>query len=52
MIALEMRKELVAADGPMWLDLALAVTGGGILLALAVRHGLGSRWTMALLVLG
>lgn len=37
---------------PMWLDLALALIGGVILLGLAVRHGLGSRWTMALLVLG
>ncbi|MFT4039108.1 MAG: phospholipid carrier-dependent glycosyltransferase [Thermomicrobiales bacterium] len=37
---------------PMWLDLALAVIGAVILLALAIRHGLGSRWTMALLVLG
>jgi hypothetical protein len=37
---------------PMWLDLALAVIGGVILLGLAVRHGLGSRWSMALLVLG
>lgn len=37
---------------PMWLDLALAVAGGCILLGLAVRHGLGSRWAMAFLVLG
>lgn len=37
---------------PMWLDLALAIVGAVILLVLAVRHGLGSRWTMALLVLG
>jgi hypothetical protein len=37
---------------PMWLDLALAVLGAAILLGLAVRHGLGSRWSMALLVLG
>ena len=37
---------------PMWLDLALALIGGAILLTLAVRHGLGSRWSMALLVLG
>ena len=37
---------------PMWLDLLLAVTGGIILLGLAVRHGLGSRWALALLVLG
>jgi Dolichyl-phosphate-mannose-protein mannosyltransferase len=37
---------------PMWLDLALAVIGGIILIWLAVRHGLGSRWTMALIVLG
>jgi hypothetical protein len=37
---------------PMWLDLALALVGGAILLGLAVRHGLGSRWAMALLVLG
>ena len=36
---------------PMWLDLALAIIGGVILLVLAVRHGLGSRWAMALLVL-
>jgi hypothetical protein len=37
---------------PMWLDLALALVGGVILLGLAVRHGLSSRWAMALLVLG
>lgn len=37
---------------PMWLDLALAVIGAVILVRLAVRHGLGSRWAMALLVLG
>lgn len=36
---------------PMWLDLALAVIGAVILLGLAVRHGLGSRWSLALLVL-
>lgn len=36
---------------PMWLDLALAVIGGVILLILAVRHGLGSRWSLALLIL-
>ncbi|MEZ4562408.1 MAG: glycosyltransferase family 39 protein [Thermomicrobiales bacterium] len=36
---------------PMWLDLALAVMGAVILLGLAARHGLGSRWSLALLVL-
>jgi hypothetical protein len=33
-------------------DLLLAIIGGLILLALAARHGLGSRWSMAALVLG
>lgn len=37
---------------PPGLDLALAVTGGVILLALAVQRGLGSRWAMALIILG
>jgi hypothetical protein len=37
---------------PMWLDLALAVIGAVILAVMALRQGLGSRWAMALLVLG
>ncbi|MCA9521371.1 MAG: ATP-binding cassette domain-containing protein [Myxococcales bacterium] len=31
MIALEMRKELVAADGPMWLDLAIELKEGSLI---------------------
>lgn len=37
---------------PMPLDLILAGLGAVILLVLAVQRGLGSRWAMALLVLG
>jgi hypothetical protein len=37
---------------PMPLDLILAVVGGVILIALAVQRGLGSRWSMAALLLG
>jgi hypothetical protein len=37
---------------PMWFDLVLAIIGALILLALAIQRGLGSRWAMALLVLG
>jgi hypothetical protein len=37
---------------PMGWDLVLAVIGALILLALAIQHGLGSRWSMAALVLG
>lgn len=45
--------KLVGATwAPMGLDLALAIIGALILLALAIQRGLGSRWAMALLVLG
>ncbi len=37
---------------PMPLDLILAGLGGVILIALAVQRGLGSRWSMAALLLG
>ncbi len=37
---------------PMVFDVVLAIAGALILLALAVRRGLGSRWAMAALVLG
>ena len=37
---------------PMAFDLVLAIAGALILLALAARRGLGSRWAMAALVLG
>jgi hypothetical protein len=37
---------------PMGFDLVLAIIGALILLAVAIRRGLGSRWAMAVLVLG
>jgi hypothetical protein len=37
---------------PMGFDLMLAIIGALILLAVAIRRGLGSRWAMAVLVLG
>jgi 4-amino-4-deoxy-L-arabinose transferase-like glycosyltransferase len=37
---------------PSGIDLLFAIVGGQILLALAVRHGLASRWTLAGVVLG